>query len=118
VRHRVAGRKFGLPSNQRRALLKSLVRAVLAHNSIETTETRAKDVRILVEKCITTARGGDLHARRQVRKVVPDETLVKKIVTEIAPKYKDRPGGYTRITRLGPRRGDSAMMVKLELVED
>lgn len=118
MRHRVSGRKFGLPSNQRRALLKSLVRAVFAHKAIETTETRAKDVRILVERCITTARAGDIHARRQIRKVVPDETLVKQVVTEIAPKFKDRAGGYTRITRLGPRRGDAAMMVKLELVED
>lgn len=118
MRHRVAGRKFGLPSDQRRALLKSLMRAVFSYSAIETTEPRAKDVRILVERCITTAKGGDLHARRQVRRVIPDETLVKKVVDEIAPRYKDRPGGYTRITKLGPRRGDCAMMVRLELIAD
>lgn len=117
MRHRVGGRKFGLPSDQRRALLKSLMRALLSHDSIETTETRAKDVKILVERCITTARGGDLHARRQIRQTLNDETLVKRVVDEVAPRFKDRKGGYTRITRLGPRRGDSAMMVKLELVD-
>lgn len=118
MRHRVSGRKFGLPSDQRRALLKSLTKAVLSHDHINTTEPRAKDVRILVERCITTAKGGDLHARRQVRRVVDDETLVKRIVDDIAPRFKERHGGYTRITRLGPRRGDSAMMVRLELMTD
>ncbi|MCC6485474.1 MAG: 50S ribosomal protein L17 [Armatimonadetes bacterium] len=117
MRHRVGGRKFGLPSDQRRALLKSLMRALLSHDSIQTTETRAKDVKILVERCITTAKGGDVHARRQIRRALNDETLVKRVVDEVAPKFKERNGGYTRITRLGPRRGDSAMMVKLELVD-
>ncbi len=118
MRHRVSGRKFGLPGDQRRALLKSLIRALFTHDSIETTETRAKDVRILVERCITTAKAGDLHARRQVRKVLNDETLVKRVVNEVAPRYKDRNGGYSRITRLGFRRGDAAIMVKLELILD
>lgn len=116
MRHRVAGRKFGLPSNQRKALLKSLVRAVFSHDSIHTTEMRAKDVRILVERTITHARKGDLHARRMVRRIVNDETLVKRVVDEVAPRYAQRNGGYTRIIKLGPRRGDSAEMVKLELV--
>lgn len=118
MRHRVAGRKFGLPSDQRRALLRSLMRALFSHDSIETTEARAKDVRILVEKCITTAKAGDLHARRLVRRSIPDETLVKRVVDEVAPRYKERLGGYTRITKLGPRKGDCAMMVKLELLKD
>lgn len=118
MRHRVAGRKFGLPSDQRKALLRALMRAVFSHDSIETTEARAKDVRPLVEKCITTAKKGDLHARRQVRRVLPDETLVKRVVDEVAPRYRDRNGGYTRITKLGPRRGDCAMMVRLELIKD
>lgn len=118
MRHRVGGRKFGLPSDQRKALLRGLMRAVFSHDSITTTETRAKDVRILVERCITAARPGDLHARRKVRRVLNDETLVKRVVDTVAPRYKDRPGGYTRITKLGPRRGDAAMMVKLELITD
>lgn len=118
MRHRVAGRKFGLPGDQRKALLRSLMRALLSHDSIETTEARAKDVRVLVERCITKAKAGDLHARRQIRRVLPDETLVKRVVDEVAPRYKDRNGGYTRITKLGPRRGDCAMMVKLELITD
>ncbi len=118
MRHRVAGRKFGLPSDQRQALLKALMRALFSHDSIETTEQRAKDVRILAERCITTAKGGDLHARRQVRRFIPDETLVKRIFNDVAPRFKDRRGGYTRIIKLGPRRGDCAMMVKLELVAD
>lgn len=118
MRHRVSGRKFGLPSNQRKALLKSLVRAVLSHDAINTTEPRAKDVRILVERIITQARKGDLHARRLIRRDLNDETLVKRVVDEVAPRFSARNGGYTRIVKLGPRRGDCAEMVRLELVNE
>jgi len=118
MRHRVAGRKFGLPSDQRRALLKGLLRALLKHGEIETTEPRAKDVRSIVEKVVTTAKANDLHARRQARRWLNDEDLVKVLFDTIAPRYAERPGGYTRITKIGFRRGDAAPMVKLELIAD
>ena len=118
MRHRVAGRKFGLPSDQRMALLKGLLRALIKHGEIETTETRAKDVRSIAEKVITTAKANDLHARRLARRWLNDEDLVKVLFDTVAPKFTDRPGGYTRITKIGRRRGDAAPMVKLELVAD
>jgi len=118
MRHRVAGRKFGLPSDQRMALLKGLLRALIKHGEIETTEARAKDVRSIAEKVITTAKGNDLHARRQARRWLNDEDLVKVLFDTVAPKFTERPGGYTRITKIGHRRGDAAPMVKLELVSD
>jgi large subunit ribosomal protein L17 len=118
MRHRVSGRKFGLPSDQRMALLNCLVRSLLLHEKIETTEPRAKDVRCIAEKVITTAKTNSLHARRLARKTLNDETLVKKLFDQIAPKFADRPGGYTRITKIGFRRGDAAPMVKLELTSE
>lgn len=115
MRHRVAGRKFGLPSDQRAALLKGLVRALLERGEIRTTEARAKDVRSVAEKVITVAKTNDLHSRRLARRLLNDEDLVKDLFDTIAPKFAERPGGYTRITKLGFRRGDAAPMVKLEL---
>jgi large subunit ribosomal protein L17 len=118
MRHRVAKRKFGLPSDQRRALLKGLVRSLVKYGNIETTETRAKDVRSVVEKVITTAKSNDLHSRRLARRVLNDESMVKVLFDDVAPKYATRPGGYTRMTKIGFRRGDAAPMVKLELIQD
>jgi large subunit ribosomal protein L17 len=118
MRHRVSGRKFDLPTDQRLALLRNLVRALIRHDAIETTETRAKEVRGMAEKVITTAKTDSLHARRQARRILNDETLVKRLFDEVAPKFKTRPGGYTRITKIGFRRGDAAPMVKLELAPE
>lgn len=118
MRHRVAGRKFGLPSDQRMALLKGLLRALIIHGEIQTTETRAKEVRSIAEKVITKAKTNDLHSRRQARRWLNDEDMVKVLFDTVAPKYTERPGGYTRMTKLGFRRGDAAPMVKLELVSD
>jgi large subunit ribosomal protein L17 len=118
MNHRIGGRKFGVPSDQRRALLKSLVRSLLTYQSIKTTETRAKDVRSIAEKLITTAKVDTLHARRLVRRFIQDETLIHHIFTEIAPEFKTTPGGYTRIVRIGTRRGDAAPIVQLSLVTD
>ncbi len=122
MRHRIAGRKFDLPSDQRMALLKGLVRSLFEYEHIKTTETRAKEVRSIAEKVITTAKKGlgegnekALHARRQARRILNDEDLVKKLFDSIAPKFIDRSGGYTRIVKIGFRRGDAAPMVKLEL---
>lgn len=118
MRHRVAGRKFGLPSDQRMALLKGLLRALIKHGEIETTEARAKEIRSIAEKVITTARTNDIHSRRQARRWLNDEDMVKVLFDTVAPKFIDKPGGYTRITKIGFRRGDAAPMVKLELTSE
>ena len=118
MRHRVSGRKLGLPSDQRRALLKGLLRALIKHGEIQTTETRAKEVRSITEKVITIAQTNDLYSRRQARRWLNDEDMVKVLFDSVAPKYAERPGGYTRMTKIGFRRGDAAPMVKLEMVSD
>ena len=104
------------------ALLRGLVRALIEHEHIQTTETRAKEVRSIAEKVITVAKksaGEDaakaVHARREARRILNDEGLVKRLFDTVAPKLADRPGGYTRMIKLGVRRGDAAPMVKLEL---
>lgn len=109
-------RKLGRPSDQRKAMLRNLVTDFLKYGKITTTETRAKEVRNVSEKMITLGKRGDLHARRQALAYILDETVVKKLFDEIAPKYQDRQGGYTRILKLGPRRGDGAPLVIIELV--
>ena len=109
-------RKLGRPTDQRRAMLRNLVTSFLKHGKISTTDTRAKETRNIAEKMITLAKRGDLHARRQVLAFVTEETVVTDLFEKIAPKYADRNGGYTRIYKVGPRRGDAAEMVILELV--
>ena len=109
-------RKLGLSTDQRRAMLRSLVTSFLKHGRIETSETRAKEARSIAEKMITLAKRGDLHARRQVLAYVLEETVVNNLFTDIAPKYAERNGGYTRIIKKGPRRGDAAEMAFIELV--
>ena len=109
-------RKLGRPTDQRRAMLRNLVTSFLKHGKIETTDTRAKETRNLAEKMITFAKKGDLHARRQVLSFVTEEAVVAELFDKIAPKYSDRNGGYTRMYKVGPRRGDGAEMVILELV--
>lgn len=109
-------RKLGRPTDQRKAMLRNLVTSFLKHGKIETTETRAKETRSIAEKMITLAKRGDLHARRQVLSFVTEETVVQRLFEEIGPKYAERNGGYTRIYKVGPRRGDGAEVVILELV--
>ncbi|MCM1989674.1 50S ribosomal protein L17 [Oceanirhabdus seepicola] len=109
-------RKLGLPTDQRKAMLRNLVTSFLKHGKIETTETRAKETRKLAEKMITLAKRGDLHARRQVLSFVTEKDVVQKLFDEIAPQYQERNGGYTRILKVGPRRGDNAEVVILQLV--
>jgi len=109
-------RKLGRVSAHRNLMLRNLVTSLLKSGRIETTETRAKETRRLAEKMITLAKKGDLHARRQVLSFITEETVVKNLFDEIAPKYQERNGGYTRIMKLGPRRGDAAEMVIIELV--
>ncbi len=109
-------RKLGLRSDHRRAMLRNMVTSLIKEGRIETTETRAKEVRSIAEKMVTLAKRGDLAARRQVSEYLFDEEAAKKLFTTIGPKYKDRPGGYTRIVKVGFRRGDAAPMAILELV--
>ncbi|GFP77840.1 MULTISPECIES: 50S ribosomal protein L17 [Clostridium] len=109
-------RKLGRPTDQRKAMLRNLVTSFLKHGKIETTETRAKEARSLAEKMITLAKRGDLHARRQVLSFVTEEAVVKNLFENVAPKYTERNGGYTRMYKVGPRRGDGAEIVILELV--
>ena len=109
-------RKLGLPTDQRKAMLRNLVTSLLKHGKIETTETRAKETRSIAEKMITLGKRGDLHARRQVLAYVQEELVVKNLFDNVAPKYADGNGGYTRIIKKGPRRGDGAEIVILELV--
>ena len=109
-------RKLGRTSAHRKAMLRNLVTDLFREGRITTTDTRAKEARRQAEKMITLAKRGDLHARRQVLAYVYDETVVAKLFDEIAPKYEDRQGGYTRILKLGPRQGDNAEMSFLELV--
>lgn len=109
-------RKLGRPTDQRKAMLRNLVTSFLKHGKIETTETRAKETKNLAEKMITLAKRGDLHARRQVLAFVTEESVVANLFENIAPKYAERNGGYTRMYKVGPRRGDGAEVVILELV--
>ncbi len=109
-------RKLGRPTAHRKAMLRNIVTDLLREERISTTEHRAKEAKRAAEKMITLAKRGDLHARRQVLSYVYDEDVVTKLFEEIAPKYADRNGGYTRILKLGPRRGDDAETVFLELV--
>ncbi len=109
-------RKLGRPSAHRKAMLRNIVTDLLREGRISTTVTRAKEARREAEKMITLAKRGDLHAKRQVLAYVYDEDVVKKLFDEIAPKYAERNGGYTRILKLGPRQGDSVEVVFLELV--
>ena len=109
-------RKLGRPSAHRKSMMRNLVTDLFREGRIQTTEMRAKETRSKAEKLITLAKRGDLHARRQVLAYVYDETVVAKLFDEIAPKYEDRQGGYTRILKLGPRQGDNAEVVFLELV--
>ncbi|NLZ49859.1 MAG: 50S ribosomal protein L17, partial [Clostridiales bacterium] len=103
-------------TDHRRAMLRNLVTSFLKHGKIETTVTRAKETRALAEKMITLAKRGDLHARRQVLSFVTEKDVVDNLFDNIAPKYAERKGGYTRMYKVGPRRGDAAEVVILELV--
>ncbi|WHH61441.1 50S ribosomal protein L17 [Petroclostridium sp. X23] len=109
-------RKLGRPTDQRIAMLKNLVTSVLEHGKIETTVTRAKEVRSMTDKMITLGKEGSLHSRRQALAYITKEDVVKKLFDEIAPKYTERAGGYTRVVKMGPRRGDAAEMAIIELV--
>jgi large subunit ribosomal protein L17 len=109
-------RKLGRPADQRRALLRNLVTSLVLHERVTTTVTRAKEARVYAERMITLGKRGDLAARRRAAAYLLDEEALKKLFNTLGPRYADRPGGYTRIVRTEPRRGDAAPMAILELV--
>ena len=117
MRHKIAGRKLSRSSSHRRALFRNLVTDLLNYEKITTTEAKAKEVRGLAEKMITLGKDGRLNSRRQALSFIIDKKVTEKVFTELAPRYAERPGGYTRIIKLEPRLGDGAPMVQLELVE-
>ena len=117
MRHAKKGRKLGTDASHTRAMLRSLAAAILINERIKTTEARAKEVRTLVDRIITWGKRGDVHARRLALAELGDQALVKKVFDDIAPRCVDRQGGYTRILKLGPRKGDAAPIVIIELVD-
>jgi len=117
MRHKLAGRKLGRPASHRWALYRNQVTALLAYEKITTTEAKAKEIRSLTEKVITLGKDGSLASRRRALAFITDKKVVEKLFNEIAPDYADRVGGYTRLVKLGPRSGDNAPMVQVELVK-
>jgi len=117
MRHRRAGKKLGRDSAHRKALYSNLAGALIEHGRIKTTEAKAKAVKPFAEQMITLGKRGDLHARRLALAELRSQYVVHHLFSEVAPRFSDRPGGYTRIVKLGPRLGDAAEMVYLELVD-
>lgn len=116
MRHQKAGYKLGRPTHERVALYRSLMSAIIRHERITTTHVKAKAVQRHVEKLITLSRQPTVHHRRLALADLPDKTAVEKLFAEIGPRYVNRPGGYTRITKVGNRKGDGALMSQIELV--
>ena len=116
MRHLKAGRKLGRTSSHRLATMRNMVTSLLQHEKIETTDAKAKELRPLTEKMVTLGKRGDLHARRLAMRVIRDESVAKKLFDDIAPRFKDRAGGYTRILKVGRRHGDNAPVSIIELV--
>ena len=117
MRHHRAGKKLGRDSAHRKALYANLAGALIEHGRIKTTEAKAKAVKPFAEQMITLGKRGDLHARRLALAELRSQDVVHKLFADVAPRFADRPGGYTRIVKLGPRQGDAAEMVYLELVD-
>lgn len=117
MRHQFKGRHLNRPTDERLRLLRSLMGSLLRYERVITTEARAKELRRHIEKLVTTARRGDVHSRRLALATLPDPPAVTKLFELIAPRYADRAGGYTRITRVGQRKGDGAVMAQIEFIE-
>jgi large subunit ribosomal protein L17 len=117
MRHLKQGRKLGRTTAHRKALIRNLATALLEHERITTTEPKAKELRRVAEKLVTLGKRGNLHARRQALQTVQSNAVVQKLFNEIAPRFAERQGGYTRILRLGYRSGDAAAMAIIELVD-
>jgi large subunit ribosomal protein L17 len=117
MRHQLSGRKLNRTSSHRKAMLSNMVVSLLRHERIQTTDIKAKEVRPVAEKMITLGKRGDLHARRQALSFLRDQEVVAKLFADIAPRNSSRPGGYTRILKIGYRHGDNAPVSLIELVE-
>jgi large subunit ribosomal protein L17 len=117
MRHNIMGRRLGRSTNHRKALFRNLASDLIRHNRIKTTEAKAKSIQAMVEKLITLAKRGDVHARRMAARDIYDPAVLQKLFDEVGPKVQDRAGGYTRIYKLGPRQGDAAQMALIEIVE-
>ena len=117
MRHGKKIAKLGRTASHRKAMLSNMMTSLFANERITTTQIRAKELRRSAEKVITFAKKGDLHSRRQVLRVIADKQIVSKLFDELGPRYKSRNGGYTRVVKLGPRRGDGAFMSIIELVD-
>ena len=117
MRHKVAGRGMSRASGHRKALYRNLVTDLLKHEKIVTTEAKAKEIRGMAEKMITLGKKSGLNSYRQALAFITDEKVAEKVFSELGPRYKERPGGYTRVTKLEPRLGDGARMAQIELVK-
>ena len=117
MRHRVAHRKLGRTPSHRQALLRNLASTLIQHGHLRTTLAKAKEVRPFAERLVTLGRRSDLAARRRALQLLPQRKVVAHLFSEIAPRFAERPGGYTRILKLGPRKGDGAPMARIEFVE-
>jgi large subunit ribosomal protein L17 len=118
MRHRAKHRQLSRTSKHRRALLKNMAASLFRHGKVTTTEAKAKELRPYAERLITLARRGDLHARRQVERRIPDREVQQKLFTELGKRFATRPGGYTRIIKLGHRPGDGADVARIELLAE
>ena len=117
MRHRKSGRKLGRSTAHRRALFRNMVTSLLEHERIQTTDAKAKDLRRVAERMITLGKRGDLHARRTALRTIQSKAVTSKLFSELADRFRDRPGGYTRVTKLGRRVGDAAPVSIIELVD-
>ncbi|MDY0302120.1 MAG: 50S ribosomal protein L17 [Trichlorobacter sp.] len=118
MRHNKSGRRLGRTTSHRIAMFRNMVTSLLSHERIITTDAKAKELRSVAEKMITLGKRGDLHAHRQAASFIREKSVVTKLFNTIAPRYKERQGGYTRIIKLGQRAGDAAPMSVIELVEE
>ena len=118
MRHRKSGRKLGVTTKHRKAMFRNMATDLLRNGKINTTDTRAKEIRRVVEKLVTLGKNGSLHARRKALSYIRDRAVVEKLFSELAQRYMERPGGYTRIVKLGYRRGDNAPISLIELVTE
>ena len=118
MRHRKKGRRLGRTATHRKAMLRNMAASLFRHDGVETTVAKAKELRPYAERLITLARRGDLHARRQVERYIKDRTVTGRLFGELGPRFASRPGGYTRIIKLGHRVGDGAEMARIELLPE
>ena len=116
MRHRKKITKFGRPKASREAMLSNLAASIILYEKVRTTEVKAKAVRPLVEKLVTRGKVKSLHSKRELERILPEKMAVKKVLEVLGPRYKERPGGYTRITKLNQRQGDAAPMAQIEFV--